>query len=165
MFRKQLINYTFFGVGFIGVMLGMMFMYGQRTSDIQDVKGTSVEKVVDKVVIPSDTSNASSSTGSIKTDNPPAGVVPDVANLPATANDYYQLGLENFSKNKWDQAIVEFTEAINLDGTDPNYYLKKSEAEYKLNKKDQAVETINAGLQKVPGNSLLQDQLDILNSL
>lgn len=158
-------NLIYILIGFCVVVSGIMVYASMGKTTTIDKKNTNSVDSKDK----SDTNPTGGQTNSTavpqKTDNPPAGVAQDASNLPATAIGHYWLGLENLNKNKFNDAVTEFAEAIKLDAKEPNYYVKKSEAQYKLGQKDQAIETINIGLQKIPGNNLLQDQLDILKSL
>lgn len=163
MMKKQMTNLVMFGVGFVAVMLGMMFIYGKKIEDPDSrVKGTESKRniVPTEAVEKTPTLTPLSS----KTDNPPPSITPDVINAKS-ADDYYRVGLENLDAGKYVLAIDNFSLALKLDISTPDYYIKKSEAQYKSGDKTGAIATINEGLVNIPGNNLLQDQLNILNSL
>ena len=66
------------------------------------------------------------------------------------------------ANQKWADAVIDFQQAISLDQKQPNYYNRKSQAEYNLGKKDQAIKTLEEGLINIPDSDLLKSRLDIL---
>lgn len=81
------------------------------------------------------------------------------------AYDYYNQGLSDIGEKKYDSAISNFDKAIKLNPKEVDFYSKKAEAEVSSNKKDQAIETVKAGLAANPNNVLLQNKLDILQTI
>lgn len=79
-----------------------------------------------------------------------------------TAEDYYSSGQQFMTKSEWEKSIISFEEAIKLDNKNPNYYSRKSQAEYNLGQKDQAIATLNEGLKNNPESDLLKSRLDVL---
>ena len=81
---------------------------------------------------------------------------------PTTAEDYYGEGVVKFTQKDYTGAIASMDKAIALDSHQPNYYNKKSQAQYNLGQKDKAIATVQEGLNKNPDSDLLKSRLDIL---
>jgi|SRR3990167_4305892 len=81
---------------------------------------------------------------------------------PTTAEDYYEQGVTKFTQKDYTKAITSIDKAIALDSHQPNYYNKKSQAQYNLGQKDKAIATVQEGLNKNPDSDLLKSRLDIL---
>ena len=81
---------------------------------------------------------------------------------PQSANDYYQISIKKFNDKDYVGAIKNIEQAISLNNKVPDYYNKKSQAEYNLGQKDQALVTVQEGLKTNPGSDLLKSRLDVL---
>ena len=57
---------------------------------------------------------------------------------PSNSNAYANMGLTYLAGQQYNSALIEFTKAITLDSTISGYWIKRSEAEYFLNKKEEA---------------------------
>lgn len=82
-----------------------------------------------------------------------------------SAEDYYNDGISKLNNKEYQSAIESFAKAIEFDTKKPEYYSKKSEAEVLAGKKAQAIETIKLGLVNNPGDVLLKNKLDILQTV
>ncbi len=109
-------------------------------------------------------------------DNSP-GTITAIDNVPSTnqdtgkidaipetksANDYFSEGQTLMTEKSWDKAVENFSQAINIDNKVPDYYNRKSQAQYNLGQKDQAISTLEAGLAANPESDLLKSRLDVL---
>ena len=83
-------------------------------------------------------------------------------NQPANADDFYQRGQVAMADKNWQEAASKFEMAIALDNENPDYFNRKSQAEYNMSQKDRAISTINEGLATNPDSDLLKSRLDIL---
>jgi tetratricopeptide (TPR) repeat protein len=110
------------------------------------------------------TNTDQSGTISAVEDNPTNTNDQPATELPPekTAADYFTEGQNFMSEGKWSDAINSFDQAITLDDKNPDYYNRKSQAQYNLNQKQEAIDTINAGLVTNPNSDLLKSRLDIL---
>jgi len=83
---------------------------------------------------------------------------------PETKNavGYFNDGQAAMSAQSWDKAVEDFDQAINLDNKVPDYYNRKSQAQYNLGQKDQAINTLKDGIANNPDSDLLKSRLDIL---
>jgi len=84
------------------------------------------------------------------------------ATTPESADDYYQAGVKKFNAKDYSGAIKDIEQAISLNSKVPDYYNKKSQAEYNLGQKGQALVTVQEGLKNNPDSDLLKSRLDIL---
>jgi tetratricopeptide (TPR) repeat protein len=87
---------------------------------------------------------------------------PTAPATPQSADDYYQAGVKKFSAKDYAGAVGDIKQAISLNNKVPDYYNKKSQAEYNLGQKDQALATVQEGLKTNPDSDLLKSRLDIL---
>jgi tetratricopeptide (TPR) repeat protein len=81
---------------------------------------------------------------------------------PNSADDYNQNGSKELGNQQYQQAIENFSKAIELDPKNANNYARKSEAEYNLGLKQDAIITVEDGLKQNPDNELLKAKLDLL---
>ena len=81
---------------------------------------------------------------------------------PVSADDFYQRGQIAMADKNWQEAASKFEMAIALDNENPDYFNRKSQAEYNMSQKDRAISTINEGLVANPGSDFLKSRLDIL---
>lgn len=93
---------------------------------------------------------------------PPPDSTSTASATPQSADDYYQAGIEKFNDKDYEGAIKDIERAISLNNKVPDYYNKKSQAEYNLGQKDQAIATTQEGLKNNPDSELLKSRLDIL---
>lgn|GEM_PF-2483601 len=100
-----------------------------------------------------DSSSAGSSVSSNQSTSEPTAL---------TADQYFADGQNQMSNQAWDEAVKSFAQAITLDPKQPSYYNRKSQAEYNLGQKDQAIKTLKDGLAQNPGDDLLSSRLDVL---
>jgi len=75
---------------------------------------------------------------------------------------FYAHGIKNFENKSYDQAISDFEIAISINPKVAVYYSLKSEAEFLAGKKDDARATLEAGIENIPGNDVLNSKLDVL---
>lgn len=87
-----------------------------------------------------------------------------INDVPATktAVEYYNEGQTYMTAQSWNSAIEDFNLAIAIDTQVPNYYNRKSQAQYNLGQKDKAIATLKEGLVANPNSDLLRSRLDIL---
>ena len=78
------------------------------------------------------------------------------------AKSHYENGLTLFDRKSYEEAILEFNQAIAIDTVEPNYYSKKAQAQSNLGRTQDAINTINEGLKYNPDSDLLKTRLDIL---
>lgn len=81
------------------------------------------------------------------------------------ASDYYNQGLVYTSQKQYEAAINSFTKAIEINPKEPDYYNKKAEAEVLVDRKQDAINTIKAGLVQNPNDTNLQNKLNILETV
>lgn len=79
-----------------------------------------------------------------------------------SATDYFDEGQALMSTQSWEKAAESFSQAISIDAKVPNYFNRKSQAQYNLGQKDQAINTLEAGLAANPDSDLLRSRLDVL---
>lgn len=117
--------------------------------------------------------NSTSNTNLNSSDNfDNKGTTSPAVQPPTTINNdsvdpyyYYDIGRTEFAKNNYQAAITYFDKAITLNPTNPNFYIKKSEAQITLHQKQAAIDTINQGLVKIPNDNLLLSQLDFIQNV
>lgn len=78
------------------------------------------------------------------------------------AKESFQKGIEQFSQKDYQQSVEHFSDAIEASPENPDYYAYKSSAQYNLGQKDEAIATVQEGLQNNPDNELLKSKLDVL---
>jgi tetratricopeptide (TPR) repeat protein len=114
-------------------------------------------------------SDSTSNSGNFDNKGESPAVVPTT---PSATNSnstdpyyYYDLGISDFSKNNYQNAIDDFNKAIELNNSNPNFYIKKSQVQVASKQKQAAIDTINQGLVAVPGNDSLLSQLDFITNV
>lgn len=146
-FEQNKRSLTFAIIGLIIIVLIMVFLFFKNES-VTVAPETSEEST--KNVI----------TGDVVTDPP---TEQDEVTTPTSAADFYSQGFLDFQGGKYSQAIEKFDSAISMDPENANYYAKKSEAQYNLGNKEEAIQTVKDGLVALPDNDFLKTKLDILN--
>lgn len=112
-----------------------------------------------KAPITSSNTNTTSEGGVIESANSNTNAKPDDT---LTANDYYQQSLKEFTDKNYDLVVSDLAKAIELDPSNIDYYKIKSAAENNLGKKEDAINTVKAGLKISPNDQLLINRLDSL---
>ncbi|OQA03230.1 MAG: Tetratricopeptide repeat protein [bacterium ADurb.Bin400] len=79
-----------------------------------------------------------------------------------TDQQFYQTGMEDLGAQRYDSAAHNFAKAIEINPNNPDYYNKKSQAEYNLGQKSQAIATVKEGIANNPNDELLRSRLEIL---
>lgn len=74
----------------------------------------------------------------------------------------YRKGAEQLAEKNFTEAIKYFDQAIASDPYEPQYYSDKSEAQFNLGQKDQAIETLKQGSSLNPDSDLLKSKLDVI---
>lgn len=87
----------------------------------------------------------------------------DTPETTLTDVEYYNKGKQFLLDKNYNSAIENFDKAITINANQSQYYVDKSAAQYNLGDNNGAIQTINNGLIKNPGNEELLSQLDALN--
>lgn len=78
------------------------------------------------------------------------------------AENLYREGAAQLTQKNYNEAIKYFDQAIASDPYEPQYYSDKSEAQFNLGQKDQAIETLRLGSSLNPDSDLLKSKLDVI---
>lgn len=81
----------------------------------------------------------------------------------STTENLYRKGAQELTDKNYDEAIKFFDQAIAENPYEPQYYSDKSEAEYNLGQKDQAITTLKQGSSINPDSDLLKSKIDVLS--
>ena len=95
-------------------------------------------------------------------DNQASDIVPDKQQNVSAAENIYRQGAEQSTNKNYAEAIKYFDQAITENAYEPRYYSDKSEAQYNLGQKDQAISTLIRGSSLNPDSDLLKSKLDVL---
>lgn len=75
---------------------------------------------------------------------------------------YYLEGVSEMNQKNYAEAINYFDQAISENPDEPLFYSDKSEAQYNLGDKENAIETLRQGITENPESDLLKSKLDVL---
>ncbi len=81
---------------------------------------------------------------------------------PTSEDSSYQQAKKSLDNKDYENAIQSFNKAIAANPHNPDYYSGKSEAEYNLGQKTEALETVKQGLAENPDDDLLKSKLDVM---
>lgn len=99
----------------------------------------------------------------IPTDNQANNTNHNEQQIVDPADELYNRGTIQLQSKNYTDAISYFDQAIAQNPYQPKYYSDKSEAQYNLGQKDQAIQTLKQGISLNSDSDLLKSKLDVLS--
>lgn len=151
LFKGRLARLTLVLIVVLILSLGglVVFLYSHHQND-QNTEKTIEEDSNLGTINAVDNTVPASGTGTIETP------------VVKSATDYFDEGQAFIASQSWTNAVNSFDQAIALDAKNPDYFNRKSQAQYNLGQKDQAIRTLKDGIVSNPSSDLLKSRLDIL---
>jgi len=152
LFKGRLARLTLVLIVVLVLSLGglVIFLYSHHQND-QNTEKTIEEDSNLGTINAVDNTVPASGTGTIETPK-----------VTKSATEYFDEGQAFMVSQSWTNAVSSFDQAIAIDANNPNYFNRKSQAQYNLGEKDQAIKTVKDGLVSNPNSDLLKSRLDIL---
>lgn len=78
--------------------------------------------------------------------------------------EQYDLGVDFLNEENYDDAVIAFKEAIEIDPEKPNAYIRLADVYIAMDDEDMAVEILKNGLENFPDNQNILDKLEEIHS-